>query len=231
GHSDDDSDDDCHELEHGDSLRARRPHALTRRSASSGAPAARRSSSAQRSRADKARRVARAGWWMTETGLKLRMRSLEVPLCRQKGCSDSVPALYASCFVRRNDPRLPPGRVAAERRLDRVLREPLPGQMRGRAHAAAPPGDDRRRPEPLRLERRERRGDLLGSDPAPLEVVTDRRVAEPARGQRTRPPAGEARVVEVAHALERLERLDAPRLVDPGPPETLRHLGARAVAV
>jgi hypothetical protein len=65
----------------------------------------------------------------------------------------------------------------------------------------------------------------------PLEVGPDRLVAEAARGERLGPRPGEALVVDVADALERVERLGPRLLRDACFRETRVDLPPRTVAV
>src|SRR5437899_3424219 len=121
--------------------------------------------------------------------------------------------------------------VDSEGRLERVLSEPLPGEVRPRLPGAAEPLDQARSPLRLGREGRDRLGDPLRRDPVPAQVVADPLVAVATVRQGLRPGAGEPRVIDVPDALERVERVGPQGLVDTGAREPLLDLSPRAVSV
>jgi hypothetical protein len=130
-------------------------------------------------------------------------------LCRQKG--SEVPKLYNSEPTCRN--------LAAERGLHRILRESLPPKLRRRLPRPAEPRDQRDGPHRLGLEPRKCLLDQRGRDSAASQVEANRLVPLPSLGERLGAGAGDAAVVEVADPFERLERLLALGVADPGPRE------------
>jgi hypothetical protein len=119
----------------------------------------------------------------------------------------------------------------SEGRLERLRAESLPLQLGCCLGRLPEPRSERPRPLGLWLDRIEGRLGGLGRDPVRLEVMADRFVAIAAVGERGRPRGREAVVVDVADALERLERVGTLRFFDPRLGEPLVDLPARAVAV
>jgi hypothetical protein len=111
---------------------------------------------------------------------------------------------YRSSRPRRN--------VRADRRLDRVGVEASPGEQRSGLGAPSAPSRHRRGTLPLRLECSEDGRRNIALDPPPGQVVQDRLVSVAACGESLRACESEPAVVDVADALERLDRL-CPRIL------------------
>src|SRR5437763_1731156 len=119
--------------------------------------------------------------------------------------------------------------VDAEGRLEALLAEPFPCQMGAGLRRATEPLDERRRPLRLRDERRERRSRGLRPDRVARQVGANPGVAVPAPRQRPRSRGGEPLIVDVADALERLERLETVVVVEARPREAVLDLSPRPV--
>src|SRR5260221_10833777 len=105
--------------------------------------------------------------------------------------------------------------VESQSRFDGVLPEALSGQVSPRLCGAPESFHQGRRPLRLRPEAADRLGDRLGGDAVLAQVVPDELVPVATVSQGSRPGAGEPFVVDVPDALERLERVVQPVLIDP----------------
>lgn len=123
------------------------------------------------------------------------------------------------------------GNVVAERRLDRLSREPLRGEPTPGPRAHAVPPNHPLRADELGLERGDRLVRRLRVDAVPPEVEPDRRVAVTTAGEGLCARACEPHVVHVAEPLEPLECLGAPLRIDAGAFEPRVDLVRRTVAV
>jgi hypothetical protein len=128
-------------------------------------------------------------------------------------------------------PVVPIRKQGSERRFERLRAESLPLQLGCRLRRLAESRGECPRPGGFRLDRREGRLRCLRRDPVRLEVMADRLVSVAAIGEGCRPRRREAVVVDVADALERLERIGTRRFFDPRLGEPLVDLPPRPVAV
>jgi hypothetical protein len=128
-------------------------------------------------------------------------------------------------------PVVPIRKQGSEGRFERLRAEPLPLQLGCGLRRLPEPRSERPRPFGLGVDRVESGVGRLRRDAVRFEVVADRLVAVAALGERRRPRGREAAVVDVADALERLERVGTCRLFDPRLGEPLVDLPARAVAM
>jgi hypothetical protein len=119
----------------------------------------------------------------------------------------------------------------SKRSLERVLSEPLSGELGARFWGAPEPRDQRCRPFRLGHEGADRLGNRFGIDPVPAEVVPDPLVPVATVRQGFRPGAGEPSVIEVPDALELVERVVPCVLSHPGPSKTLLDVASRAFAM
>jgi hypothetical protein len=132
------------------------------------------------------------------------------------------PELYRSACVRRNLPH---------RRFHRILRESLSREVGSRL--ARPSQASRQHPGPpgLGLEAGERGCTRLAPDAVALEVLANPLVPVSATRERCRTGEGEPLVIDVADALECLERVGPVGVLYPGLRQPVVDLAARAVAV
>ena len=110
--------------------------------------------------------------------------------------------------------------------FDGVLAEALACQMTGGLRPWPQAGDHGFGPFALRRQPGDRLVGGLVADPVPAEVVPDVLVAVATIRKGPRPGPCEPLVVDVADALQRLERGRPPVLVDPCLGEPLLHLAA-----
>jgi len=99
------------------------------------------------------------------------------------------------------------------------VREPLSGEPARDRRSPAEPLDQRQSSLGLRRQLGQRGTDCLRDEPVLPQVGADRRVSKAASGKSVRAGQGEAVVIDVADALERLERIGPRVLIDAGPGE------------
>jgi hypothetical protein len=128
-------------------------------------------------------------------------------------------------------PGAPVRKPSLEGRLECVEPEAFPLQLGGHARRRTEAGDERLCPVGFRLERCDAGFGGVHRRPFRLEERTDRLVPVAPGRERLGPRRGEPQVVQVADALERVERVGPCVLVDAGLRKPVVDLAPRAIAV
>ena len=115
--------------------------------------------------------------------------------------------------------------------LDRLLEEALSGQVASRSQPRPAGRDDPLGTSQLGIQRGQSRLDVLGFDPARLEVVPDEQVSLSAPGQLLGSPSGEPCVVDSAGTHEPVDSLLPHLRGDVRPRKPVRKLPPREVPV
>ena len=114
--------------------------------------------------------------------------------------------------------------VESESRLERVCSEPFPGEVGARLGAAPEALDRGSGTCHFRLQSGDCLTDRLGRHSVLGQIELDPFVPIPTLGERLRTGAGEPLVVDVADALEGVERVGSPVFVDPRAREAILDL-------